>query len=140
MSFALFLIGAILIVSAVRGTTHDLGALVKSEFTGPSNFIYWIVALLFVGAVGYIPKLKSLSVAFLTLVIIVLVLKRGNPSGIGGGFFQQFSAALKGTQNTQSQTASNPFGLPDLSGILNNPGLDAIDNALPHLGLPSLWQ
>lgn len=98
MPFALLIIGIALLVSAVRGTQGDLFNLVKGDFTGPNNFIYWTIAILFIGSVGYIPKLKPLSVGFLTLVVLVLVLKRGDPNSGSGGFFAEFTNALKTTQ------------------------------------------
>lgn len=95
MAFALLIIGTILIVATVRNTQDSLIAQVAKDFTGPSNFIYWIVAILIIGAVGYVEKLKPLSDGFLILVLLVLFLKKGNPQGVGGGFFTQFTAALQ---------------------------------------------
>src|SRR3954468_23458486 len=95
MPFALLIIGIALLVSAVRGTQGDLFTLLRGDFTGPNNFIYWTVAILFIGSIGYIPKLKPASVGFLTLVVLVLVLKRGDPNSGNGGFFAEFTSALK---------------------------------------------
>ena len=93
-----------LLVTAVKNTQGTLFALVQGDLTGKNNFIFWMLSILAIGAVGYIPKLKPISVAFLTLVVIVLVLKKGNPQGIGGGFFDQLMSGLNLTQ--QSQTTS----------------------------------
>lgn len=126
MPFALVIIGVVLLVSAVMGTTGTLFTLIRGDFTGPSNFIYWFTAILIIGAIGYIPDFKKFSVAFLALVIIVLFLKRGNANGIGGGFFQQFASAIGSTQTaapatttgTTGSTGTGAYGLPNLSTII----------------------
>ena len=94
MPFALLIVGTLLLVSGVRGTSGQLATLVKQDFTGSGNFIYWIVAILILGAIGYSDELKPLSRIFTVLVIVVLFLSNG-------GFFQQFTSAL-GTVNASS--------------------------------------
>lgn len=125
MPFALLIIGIVLLTTAIRGTQDTLFGLVKNDFTGQNNFIYWTVSILIIGSLGYVPKLKSFSVAFLGLVIIVLVLTKGNPNGIGGGFFNQFTAQLKSTQTapateTGSTGASGSSSLPNLTGAIGD--------------------
>lgn len=105
MSFALLIIGLALIVSAIRGTHLQLLGLVYGDFTGEANFWYWIAAILLVGAVGFVPKLKGLSDGLLVIILLVLVLKRGNPdTAEGGGFFQQFVDALDSTKSKAAAT------------------------------------
>jgi len=58
------------------------------------------LALIVIGAIGYIEKLKPLSDALLVLIIIALFLTRGSPAFPGGGFFAQLSKALGGTIGT----------------------------------------
>lgn len=125
MPFALLIIGLVLLTTAVRGTQDDLFTLVKKDFTGQNNFIYWVVSILIIGSLGYVPKLKSFSVAFLGLVIIVLVLTKGNPNGIGGGFFNQFTAQLKSTTvpttgSTGATGTPSTSSLPDLTGAIGD--------------------
>lgn len=112
MPFALLLIGFVLLISGVKNTQDTLFSTVKGDFTGQDNFIYWFVAIIIIGAVGYIPKLKPISTMFLALVIVVLFLKKGNASGIGGGFFQQFSSALGSTATTQTQQPTMAIQTP----------------------------
>lgn len=107
MPFALLLIGIVMLVAAVRNTQADLVTLIRSDFSGPGNFFYWVVALLVVGAIGYIPKLKPVSDGLLLAIILGLVLSKGNPKLPGGGFFKQFTAALSTTNTAAgSSTAS----------------------------------
>lgn len=99
MAFTFLIVGAILLVSAVRDQQSTLFGLVKGDLTGANNYIFWMLSILAIGAVGYIPRLKPISIAFLTLVVIVLIVSRGDPSkaGAGGGLFQKLSQALNVT-------------------------------------------
>lgn len=112
MPFALLIIGVWLLIAGVRNTAGPVSqpgtlfALLHGDFTGPDNFAYWFIAIVLIGAIGYIPKLKPVSVGFLTLILVVLFLKKGNSSGIGGGFFQQFLAGLNITSANAVPTGS----------------------------------
>lgn len=129
MPFAMLIIGIVLLVAAVRSTQDDLFKLVKGDFIGQGNFVFWVVSILIIGAVGYIPKLRPISQGFLALVILVLFLAKGDPTKLGsGGFFEKFTAALNSTKTAQPSTAqstattqpatSNPLPtLPNLGGI-----------------------
>jgi hypothetical protein len=125
MPFVLIVAGSVLLVAGVRGTHQTLYTLIRSDFTGPANVIYWFIAILIIGAVGYIPRLKPVSDAFLVLVILVLFLKRGNPTS--GGFFQKFSQAINTTQDTAviSGGQSVSLNFPLSSTTLDNLGLGA---------------
>lgn len=83
MGVTLIIIGAYLITSALRDTQQNVADLLHGDFTGQKSFIPWIVAILIVGAVGYIPTLQPISDAFLVLLLVVLFLSNG-------GFFEQF--------------------------------------------------
>lgn len=86
MRVVAIIIGAILLLVAVRGTEIDsapgsgdgqgLWPLLKQDFEPgqQGNFLAWLVAILVVGAIGYIPQLEGLSTLFITLMIAVLVM------------------------------------------------------------------
>jgi type III secretory pathway component EscV len=95
MPFVLIVIAAILIVTGVKGTYKEFGTLLASEFSSDSNFIYWIVSIMIIGAIGYIPKFKPVSDYFIVLLLIVLFLAQGNPNTNGGGFFGKFNDAIR---------------------------------------------
>jgi hypothetical protein len=146
MPFALLIFGAVLLISAARGTTTQgpnggpgLFTLLEGDFTGQNNFIYWFLAILVIGAVGYIPKLKPVSVAFLTLVIMVLFLKKGNPSGAGGGFFSQILAGVGTTQSVTpaiNNGAAASAGGSSLTSLLS--GVEPSNpNTAPSSGIAS---
>lgn len=110
MPFALIIVGLVLLVAAIRGTTSGpdgLFELVKGDFQGEGNFVYWVVSILIIGSIGYIPRLRPLSVAFLTLVIVVLFLTRGDPNKASGGFFEKFTGALGLTTATRTGSTTN---------------------------------
>ena len=106
MAFALLIIGLSLITVTVRNTQDTFTARVANDFKGTGNFVYWIVAILIIGAVGYIQKLKPVSDAFLVLILLVLFLKRGNPGTASGGFFNQFLTAIKSTGGGSTSTGT----------------------------------
>lgn len=120
MPLAFLLIGVVFLVAAVRGDKCDgqqcsdmLFQTLKSDFTGPKNFVYWVIALWIIGAIGYYKPLRPLSNAFLGLVVIVLFLSDGCPNHdlkCSGGFFEKFLEQIGSTQtvqSTQTQSGNN---------------------------------
>lgn len=93
MPFAFIIVGVVLLVSGVRGTSNDLLTLVKGDITGPNNFAYWFLSILLIGALGYVEDLRGFSRAFLVLVIVVLVINE-DKNGTAG-FFTQFESSIK---------------------------------------------
>lgn len=131
MPFALLIIGAVMVVAAVKNTQGNLATLLKGDFTGPNNFIYWMVAILIIGAVGYIPKLKPLSVGFLGLVVLVLFLAKGDPSKAAGGFFEKFTQGIGTTTaaaSTQATTVMGPGSTALPPAKINLPDMPTIGN------------
>ncbi len=123
MAFALLIIGITLIVAAVRNTQGTLVDLLIRDFSGEGNFVYWIVALLLVGSVGYVPRLKPISDGFLVIIILALLLSRGNPKSASGGFFEKFTEAL-GSTKTPGTT----------SGSAVNVGVGGVNVSVPSSG------
>lgn len=82
MILVVLVIGAILIVSAMRNT---YGALFTALGQDVPHFVVWAAAIVAVGAIGFIPGLKPISRGLLALVIIVLI-------------FQNYANILKGFQ------------------------------------------
>lgn len=72
MPYVLLLFGAVLFVAGVRGKNKELWALVKGDFTGSNSFLVWIAAIAIVGGAGYIKAIRPLSIAFMTLLLLVL--------------------------------------------------------------------
>lgn len=99
MPFLFLIAGVVMVVSAVRGTQDDLIGLLKQDVTGPGNFIYWMLSILLIGALGYIAPLRPVSRAFLVLVIVVLFL-------VNGGVFTKFTEAINSSQTVQPTTGT----------------------------------
>lgn len=118
MSFALLIVGIVFLVASIKNTQSSLFTLIQGDFTGSQNFIFWLVAILLIGALGYVKKLQPISTAFLFLVVLVLILTRGNPSAVGGGFFTRFTSAIQATQQA-SPTAATGTTATGANSILN---------------------
>lgn len=116
MPFALLFIGILLIVVAVRNMQQPFVALVGKDFSGQGNFMYWVLALVAIGSIGYIPKAKPASDLFLVLILLVLLLTRGSPSFPGGGVFKQLQTALGDTMNPSAATLGGSGGATPTSG------------------------
>ena len=124
MPFALIVVGLVLLITASRDKHEQLFTLLKGDFTGPNNFVYWFVAILTIGAIGYIPRAKPFSNAMLVLVVLILVLKRGDSHGVGGGLFERFTEQLKSTAPAQPTTSQTQQPRPldiDLTKVLTLP-------------------
>jgi hypothetical protein len=101
MPYLFLIAGLVLTISAARNTHTQLLSLLKSDFSGKGNFVYWMISILLIGAVGYIPDLKPVSRAFLVLVIVVLFLSNR-------GVFAQFYNAIGTTQQNPVSSTPSP--------------------------------
>lgn len=78
MPFALIFAGLILVVVGFRGEQDRFHAILKDDFTGDANYVYWMAAVFALGALGTSKTLKGFSDAMLGLLIIgMLVSNRG---------------------------------------------------------------
>lgn len=105
MPFVLIIIGVILLVVAVRDTYGSLGQALSTDIPG---YATWALALAGVGALGFVPGLKTPARWLLLLVLVVLVLK--NYQAILTGFAGSTSTADATTppQTPAAAYASNP--------------------------------
>lgn len=108
MPFILLIIGAALVISGIKGTQTTLGKQLQQDFTGPNNFIYWLIALGGIGSLGYVPQLEKFSRTFMALIIIVLFIS-------DKGFFNKFNIAIKeGTTSPPASDSAN-YNIPQFS-------------------------
>ena len=105
MPFALTAVGLILIITGFQNTYKQFGATVAGDFSGPNNFLYWMVAVMIVGALGYIKGLETFSRTFMTLIVISLVIAmyKKNPN-----VFSDIQSGI----STGSSTPIDPIGAP----------------------------
>jgi hypothetical protein len=112
MPFALILIGLILVITAIRGTSKQFFDSLKEDFTGPNNFVLWIMAIFGLGMLGYVKPLKPLSDSFLALVLIVMTIN--NRNGLLGtqGFLYQIAnhQVAQGTKVGMDETTTAKGG------------------------------
>jgi hypothetical protein len=117
MAYALFIIGAVLILTGAKDTYKALGSQLYTDFVGSGGgFVYWLVAVGIIGAVGYYAPWKTFSRVFIILLIIVFIVANK-------GVFAQLQQAL---QQGPIQAATNTPPLPDsiplhLSGLGGSP-------------------
>lgn len=88
MPFALVMIGLLMVISAVMNTHAQLGKQLQSDFTGPNNFTWWLLVMVFVGGLGYVERLRPIASAFLVLIIVSLFIANR-------GVFGKATEALK---------------------------------------------
>jgi len=93
MPYVFIIVGLVMVIASVRNTVRDNGTdlglqtLIAGDFKGKGNFIYWVTAILIIGAIGYIKPLQPVSRAFMMLVVLVLFLSNK-------GVFTKFNQAL----------------------------------------------
>jgi hypothetical protein len=114
MPFVLIIVGVFVFVSAIRGTYTQLAKLLVGDLTGQGSFLYWFVAILVVGAIGYVEPMKKLSDAFLLLLVMVLIIGHK-------GFFAQFNSALQ--QISQNNTQATTVAPTSVVAAISQPNL-----------------
>lgn len=105
MPIFFLLLGILFIVASVRGKSSitELTTLIKSDFTGPNNFIVWSLAVGSVAALSYVPdpEVKKFSTYFLALIFISIILGRRNVN-TGEDFFTSFFNQLRSTEGSKN--------------------------------------
>lgn len=118
MPIILIILGALIAVSSIQDTHRKLWRVTSGAFTGKDNFIYWVIALVAVGAVGYVGtetgKLRNFSVYFMILIIIVMLLSNNKD---GKNFFEMFMQEIE--EGTTKEAAE--FGAPLVESGGSNP-------------------
>ena len=99
MPFIIIIIGLMLIAIGYNGTQSNFLTLLKGDFIGPNNFLWWVLVIFVIGIMGYAPKLKGFSDAMLALVIIVIFLSNK-------GFFATFTQDIKSLQTSTTATST----------------------------------
>jgi hypothetical protein len=86
-------VGIALLIAAIRntlvtnGSNPGLFTLLQQDFTSSNNFGIWILAIVILGALGYVPALRLISNGLLLLIVVVILLSNK-------GFFSQFQSAV----------------------------------------------
>jgi hypothetical protein len=123
MPFALLTIGAVLIITGINNTWQKgpggqgnglFPQLYQDIFTESGGYLYWVSALVIVGFIGYIPQLRKPADAFMTLILVAMILKNN-------GFFAQLESALQNVSSTNAVNTAPGTG----SVVVNNSGTTA---------------
>lgn len=96
--------GLILLLTGVKGNPGALWTQLGKDFTGPNNFVYWMVSIVALGALGYIKGLENLSRLFIVLLLAVIFLKSDT------GFFAQLQKFINSTSTSTSTTGGTANG------------------------------
>jgi hypothetical protein len=111
MIFGLLIIGMILLSTALKNTNHEFGQQLQSDVLGQGGFLAWIGAILAIGALGYLPGMRTPSHYLLGLLGVVVVVRNQ-------GLFSNAQAALQNasglgpapavpTLSTEKQTSAS---------------------------------
>lgn len=106
MALIVVILGAVLIVAAIRNSHRTLFAALGQDVPG---YVVWAAAILAIGIIGWIPGLTPLSRGLLALVIVVIVLN--NYQSILNGFESAWTQPGGTSSNTSnsSQSSSDPL-------------------------------
>lgn len=135
MPLAFLVIGALLVVVAVRGTYANLGTMLVNDFTGASvgkGFLVWVAAIAAIGALGWIPGLRTPSRLLLAMVILAIFISNS-------GVFAQAQKAVSGgipsvtVSTAQASPTSEPLpaAIPvQVTGATGSSGSSGASGAL----------
>lgn len=112
MAYVLLFLGVLLVITGVRDTYSALGAQLLKDFSGSGSFLYWIVAIMLIGAIGYYAPAQKFSRTFLALLLIVFVVAQK-------GLWAQLQATFAGgIPQAPAQTPTLPTDIPvNLAGL-----------------------
>lgn len=136
-------IGVLLVVSGIKGTETDLAQQIEGDLfgkTGSTGFLPWLVAVLVVGGLGYVPYLEKPSKYLTALIIVVIFFANG---GVFAQFFNAISAVesqgpAKAVPLPTIPTASSSSSSSGGSGLLGIIGDVAGVALAPETGGASL--
>lgn len=102
MPLFFIVIGIILIVTVVNGTTFALARQLKDDLT--SGYLKWFAAVMVIGLLGYIDALKTPSRYLMALIFLVVMLTTGS------GFVEKLVQQLQnpGQAPTPQPAGGNP--------------------------------
>lgn len=114
MPLAFVVIGAALVIVAIRDTHAQLGQMLVEDFTGSGagaghSFLIWVAAIAGVAALGWIPGMKVPARLLLALVILVLLISN---QGVFAQAAKQLGASIPGVTVTTASATPTEAQLP----------------------------
>ena len=107
MPIFFLVIGLLLIVTVVRGTTIGFAKRLGQDISG--GYLKWLAAIIVIGAVGFVPSMKSPSRYLLALIAVVVMLRSGS------GFIAKLAEQISNPGVASS--AQQPGGNANLPAI-----------------------
>ena len=108
MPYVFLAAGLALVITSIEGTYNALGTQLKKDFTGKGGFQFWALAILMIGALGYVEELRPLANKLLALVLIVLfIVNKGAFTNLLDAFQK---GAISPAKNATTQTAPAAIG------------------------------
>lgn len=113
MPLAFLVIGGLLVVVAVRGTYSNLGTLLVNDFTGQGSnshgFLVWVAAIAAIGALGWIPGMRTPSRYLLAMVVLAIFLSN---TGVFAEAQKALKSGIPGVTVSTAQAAPTAEPLP----------------------------
>lgn len=150
MPIVILLIAVLLIVVGLNDRLTPNGNTGKANLTsligedivptdGSVSFAIWVLAIAFVGFIGFVKQLKGISNGFLVLLFVGIFLSGKQGSSQGAGFFANLTSAFQGlsqgkdnsTATSKTATSTNP--LSGLGNALSNAASKALGSAASNL-------
>ena len=109
MPFALTFVGLILIITGFQNTYKAFGTQVQGDFSGKGSFLYWLLAIIIVGSIGYIKELQSASRIFMVLIIVAIMVQKNSGVAQGINFFSGLTSGLASGSNSNTDSVGAPL-------------------------------
>lgn len=131
MALIILIVGAILIVVAVRNSQGSLFTALKTDLP---EYGVWAAAIIAIGLIGVVPGLKPISRGLLVLIILVIILNNYQ------NIISSFEGAWKGSENysssSSSQTASASSAVSTVTSAIGT--LDSANSFASGFGVQSV--
>jgi len=109
MIIGIIIVGLMLLSSGLKGTEHELGQQLQTDLLGTGGFIGWALAIIALGALGFIPIFEKASKYLLLLLFVVILVRNG-------GVFEQFQGAIQDAVATGPAPSVAPVPLASTGG------------------------
>lgn len=128
-------IGLLLIIAGLRDRivngNPSLVSLLKDDFAlgQTSSFTMWMFAIIFIGAIGYIPKMRNVSRLFLVLVVAVIFVKNKELQNVFSNLSSFFGGNTSAIGNSPQQNTTLQTGI---NAMLDTPNIPLQSNTAPQ--------
>lgn len=136
----MLIIGLVLVSTALKNTQHEFAQQLQTDVLGTGGFLTWAAAILAIGAIGYLPGLRTASRYLLALLGVVIVVRNGGvfgnaqtalqqaisagpapaipaPSGSSGSSSSSSSSGSSGSSGDSSSTFGTALKVAEIAAI-----------------------